>query len=1176
MAVFAVFVGMTAFAQEDITDQYLTNADLSSLTGWDYGDPFENGTFTYTAYDPKAAVPVIEFYHSWSQNAGQEIGSTKNFHFTQTIKLPAGSYRLAVNGFYREGNGNGTNTKAYIFAGAQQMYMHGLTSAEQGDVSNGNGPYAAGGNSDLKRAAYAFSQGKFSNEFDFNVEINSGDENVTVENGVAKKEITIGFRGYIDTYCSWCILGPVKLYKYDKDAYLTDYRNKVAEAQELLKKPMNAEVKAALQATLVDERSLTSSEQVKEQIRLINEAMAAAETSIAIYEQIIAYLEYTQNNVAGDYSSISTKISNGAYDTADPAIIEIKNVRNGIIFKSSNPDMSKLIDNAGFELGNTNYWTVGTSSDTGARSTTNTTYIMSNSEGDYLFNTWWQGIPITQNVGKLPEGKYLLSAIVASDGARIYGKVNDAHDVYVDTSDKTVGLPLNYVFTLDEEKEVTIGVVGGNDDEGKTYTEAGYFWYKADNFKITKYVPVTAINAEDVTVEVAGTAPISATVVPDNASLPEITYTSGDERTATVDKDGVVTGVAVGKTTITLKADEITKVINVTVKAPAILPKSITLNPNKVDLKLGSVTTATITANVLPEGANQEVTFASSNENIATVDAEGNVTATGIGNATITVTSKVKNDVKATATVTVTAADAPKYYEDEIADGREFWIMNAATGKYLGGANSWGTRASLIEHGIPFKAVVAGEGIYKLDSYVSNEPGSNYLNGEWIDQFPVNFTITQNRNGSFSIGVTNTTTDEGTGETITTTKYIKAKLSNTEVDLNGEDVNDPFAQWYFLSKTDRISMLEDGLDDDATFFIKDYNFGRNNTQYSAWKFESSNKNNNGEESNWCVESYKANFNMSQTLGVPNGTYELTAQGFYRVEFEEGDAAFPVFFANDQEKTFFEREKTENNMRDASASFSAGKYKISPITVVVKDHTLKIGAKNEERAGLWCIWDNFELKCVSLDEEQNEEIAVTIGDTGYATLYYSNLNLMNEKVTPNTVTVEGHTAIPTPLPKQEAELPGESDYYIIPAGTPVLLQGAPGEYIFDIATYEDLSSYFNLDKNELVGTDEDEVIPAKDGYRYFILNTLENVIGFYFGGPDGGTFTNLAHKAYLPVKNEESANATVITLVTPDGITTVQRNDTDDPNAPAYNLAGQRVNSSYNGVVIVNGKKYIRK
>lgn len=42
-----------------------------------------------------------------------------------------------------------------------------------------------------------------------------------------------------------------------------------------------------------------------------------------------------------------------------------------------------------------------------------------------------------------------------------------------------------------------------------------------------------------------------------------------------------------------------------------------------------------------------------------------------------------------------------------------------------------------------------------------------------------------------------------------------------------------------------------------------------------------------------------------------------------------------------------------------------------------------------------------------------------------------------------------------------------------------------------------------------------------------------------------------------------------------GINKVE-NDTEDANAPAYNLAGQRVNKSYQGIVIKNGKKYINR
>ena len=204
---FFLLVPFTIMAQEDITDQYLQNADLSSFgEGWDYD--------FYTDWNTGADVPVVEFYHTWGANPGADIGYARDFHFTQTITLPAGDYRIAVSAFYREGNGNGTNTKAYIFAGDKQQYVYGLSAQEQADVSGRTGKYV--GASDLLRAANAFSQGDFSNAFDFSL--------------TTEQEITLGFRGYIDTYCSWCILGPVKLYKYSLENYLEDYRAKVTEA----------------------------------------------------------------------------------------------------------------------------------------------------------------------------------------------------------------------------------------------------------------------------------------------------------------------------------------------------------------------------------------------------------------------------------------------------------------------------------------------------------------------------------------------------------------------------------------------------------------------------------------------------------------------------------------------------------------------------------------------------------------------------------------------------------------------------------------------------------------------------------------------------------------------------------------------------------------------------------
>lgn len=153
-------------------------------------------------------------------------------------------------------------------------------------------------------------------------------------------------------------------------------------------------------------------------------------------------------------------------------------------------DFTSYITNPDFELDGAAVstptgWTVTGSSDTGTRSTSNSTYAMDGSHGDWLFNIWWKGNPITQTTQVLPAGTYTLSCKVASDnGARIFMIVDDDHSSYVDPAIKTTAVELSHTFTLETDKAVTIGVVGGTDN--KEYTADGYFWYKVDNFKLVK------------------------------------------------------------------------------------------------------------------------------------------------------------------------------------------------------------------------------------------------------------------------------------------------------------------------------------------------------------------------------------------------------------------------------------------------------------------------------------------------------------------------------------------------------------------------------------------------------------------------------------------------------------------------------------------------------------------
>jgi uncharacterized protein YjdB len=139
-----------------------------------------------------------------------------------------------------------------------------------------------------------------------------------------------------------------------------------------------------------------------------------------------------------------------------------------------------------------------------------------------------------------------------------------------------------------------------------------------------------------------------------------ITWASSSTAIATVSPSGVVTGVAPGTATITATSEGKSGSATVTVNAPAPAPvASVTVAPTSLPLQVGQTGTLTATTrdaanNVLTGRA---VAWASSNEGVATVAANGTVTAVAPGSATITATSEGKSG---TASVTVTApAPAP-------------------------------------------------------------------------------------------------------------------------------------------------------------------------------------------------------------------------------------------------------------------------------------------------------------------------------------------------------------------------------------------------------------------------------------------------------------------------------------------------------------------------------------
>ena len=137
------------------------------------------------------------------------------------------------------------------------------------------------------------------------------------------------------------------------------------------------------------------------------------------------------------------------------------------------------------------------------------------------------------------------------------------------------------------------------------------------------------------------TAQLTLTIKPDNYPNKDVTWSSSNEAIATVDGNGLVTTHEVGTVTITatLKSDSAIS-SSVTIVVNPIKVSKITVNGYDKEY-LVKDDTVTLTTTVEPsDAANKSIVWSSSNNDVATVDQNGKVTAVGQG----TVSIKAMND----------------------------------------------------------------------------------------------------------------------------------------------------------------------------------------------------------------------------------------------------------------------------------------------------------------------------------------------------------------------------------------------------------------------------------------------------------------------------------------------------------------------------------------------------
>ena len=185
----------------------------------------------------------------------------------------------------------------------------------------------------------------------------------------------------------------------------------------------------------------------------------------------------------------------------------------------------------------------------------------------------------------------------------------------------------------------------------------------------------------------------------------------------------------------------------------------------------------------------------------------------------------------------------------------------------------------------------------------------------------------------------------------------------------------------------------------------------------------------------------------------------------------------------------------------------------------------------------------------------EPVALTVGEDGNA--LFSATRAIDFSLTPE---VEAYVV--TAVNGNYTEL---SPVTAVPAGTGVLVKAKAGNYSLNAVPEAEAVA-----KNLLVATAEEYTVAASDVKKVWTLGTDTKKNVPCFVSVEGTVVP--AGSAYLAAE----AEVPYIYLDKASGISGINAAAGLDTKAPMYNLAGQKVNASYKGIIIQNGKKFNNK
>jgi M6 family metalloprotease-like protein len=384
---------------------------------------------------------------------------------------------------------------------------------------------------------------------------------------------------------------------------------------------------------------------------------------------------------------IAQTIDGSDIDLTDNVVMQIDNNESGVNITFANDYIIGVGD-----ILNNGWWYQALQNVSYSKTTVGGDEVPAELEGVYnaFANSGYNGGPdeewqVNITIDKSEKGKVwiqpvcMLGGLDAVDISPIYATYNAA--------DNTLNMPLGQVVYEDSQykmvlaqttngsdKNLTGNVVMqiDNNESGVNITFANDYiigvgdilndgwWYQAlQNVSYSKTTVgeelATSISLDktEVSLEATETTTLTATVLPETTVNKSVIWTSSNEAVATVDANGVVTAIALGEAVITATTtdgSDLSATCKVTVVPTLVV--SIEVTPNSVEAEENSE--VQLSVNVLPENATyKSVEWSSSNDAIASVNANGLVKIYKEGNVVITATTTDGTNLSATCHINV-------------------------------------------------------------------------------------------------------------------------------------------------------------------------------------------------------------------------------------------------------------------------------------------------------------------------------------------------------------------------------------------------------------------------------------------------------------------------------------------------------------------------------------------